>query len=184
MIRAKARSAWLLGCSLLLLGLGASCSESDETEPFVPPRVGAEQPASGGEPLGADEACERLREAEEAARVNLQCRDLERPECPDYVRPAGTGCWVYSEDSVTACVDKIAEYDDCSDFEQSRCILAATPSDSDCALGGGGGAGGSDTSNGGTPGAGGAPALGGAPGAGGAPEAPGGSANAGAAGAP
>ncbi len=172
MIRAKARSAWLLGCSLLLLGLGGSCSESDETEPFIPPRVGAEQPASGGDALSEAETCERLREAEEAARVDLQCDDLERPECPYYVRPAGTGCWEYSEDSVSACVDKIAAYEDCSDFELSPCILTATPSESDCpAPGGEGGAGGSDPAAGGSPGTGGAPQpAGGAPGGGGAPE--------------
>jgi hypothetical protein len=183
MIRAKARSAWLLGCSLLI-GLGGSCSESDETEPFIPPRVGAEQPSSGGDPVSEGETCERLREAEEAARVDLQCDDLERPECPAYVRPAGTGCWEYSEDTVAACVEKIAAYDDCSDFELSPCILTAVASDAECPMPGGGGAGGSDSAgeggSGATPGAGGAPEQGGAPGAGGIPDAPGGSENAGA----
>jgi hypothetical protein len=181
MIRAKPRSAWLLGASLLLLGLGGSCSESDETEDFIPPRVGAEQPASGGDSLSEEEACERLRDAEEAARTDLQCHDLERPECPFYVRPAGTGCWEYSEDSVAACVDKIGDYDDCADFEQTPCILTATPSESRCPTLGGAGAGGSDTGGGGTPGSGGAPEPGGAPGSGGVPEAP---SNAGAGGAP
>jgi hypothetical protein len=180
MIRAKARSIWLLGGSLLLLGLGGSCTETDETEPFVPPRQGASQPGGGGKKLSEDEACERVREAEEAARVDLQCSDLERPACPYYVRPAGTGCWEFSEESVSACVDKIAAYEDCSDFARSPCILTGTPSGSDCATPGGGGAGGDSSgggspgsggdSSGGTPGAAGADA-GGAPGQGGAPGA-------------
>jgi len=109
----------------------------------VPASPGAEQPASGGKELGEDEACKRIRDAEEAARKRLNCESLERADCPNYVRPAGTGCWTFDEGSVSHCEAAIGGYELCSDFTKTPCIITAKAADAtSCVAVPGGGEGG------------------------------------------
>lgn len=150
---------------------------------------GGQQPQGGGKQLDEDEACDRLRRAEESARKHLNCEPLNRAECPYYVRPAGTGCWTYDEASVSHCEDALGSYDFCSDFAQMPCIVSAQPLDpKSCpplpGTGGGGESGmpgSAGASNGGSSSAG-RGGSGGRSGAGGLPGASGDSGNAGAGG--
>src|SRR5262245_45303717 len=92
---------------LALVVSAGSCTGKDADQPSVPARPGAEQPPGGGNTLSEDEACRRLTDAEEQQRRRLACPALDRPPCPYYVRPAGTGCWTYDERSVNACEDHV-----------------------------------------------------------------------------
>jgi len=107
---------------------GGSCSSREEGT-AVPAAPGAQQPEGGGKQLGEDEACSRVRSAEESARKHLNCEPLQRAECPYYVRPAGTGCWTYDEAAVEHCEDALAAYQFCSDFTQMPCLITARPLD-------------------------------------------------------
>lgn len=144
-----------------------SCTEPPPTHDETAPGRAAHQP-DGGDPtdvLDEEEACQALSDAETATREALGCeaRDIA---CPAYIRPAG-GCdtFVYTAESVNACVDIIDDYDDCDDFSVEPCVVTALPTDGSCGsagAGGAGGAGGATASSGGN-GTGGA--LGGAGGA-------------------
>jgi hypothetical protein len=107
---------------------GGSCSSREEGAP-VAAAPGGEQPGGGGKQVDEDEACKRLRDAEESARKRLNCEPLQRAECPYYVRPAGTGCWTYDEAAVSHCEDSLRSYEFCSDFTQRPCVLTAQPLD-------------------------------------------------------
>jgi len=107
---------------------GSSCSSREEGEK-VPAAPGGQQPAGGGKQLSEDEACTRLRSAEESARKHLNCEPLQRAECPYYVRPAGTGCWTYDEVALEHCEDALDDYQFCSDFTSMPCFLTAQPLD-------------------------------------------------------
>ncbi len=172
--KAGHRYRWALTLAAML-AVAASCTEDPVQHDYVPARPAAVQPEAQGAAVDEVEACERIRTAEEAARELLQCMPLERAECPFYVRPAGSGCWIYWEDSVVACEEAIAAYTSCLDFDDRPCVLSATPTDDTCpaapaAEGGAGGAEGSagagGSASGGSPAAG--AAGGGAGGAGGA----------------
>jgi hypothetical protein len=108
---------------------GGSCTDTANETPF-PAAPGASQTPGGGDQLGEDEACERLRKAEEKARQHLNCPELGRPDCPFYVRPAGSGCWTYPEASLSACEEAIQAYEFCSDFVMKPCVLTAVAADS------------------------------------------------------
>lgn len=125
---ARRGSTWTAVVGLVLLASGA-CTGVKDDQPTVGARPGATQPDGKGPPLDEDAACARIRKAEEDTRKKLNCPDLERPRCPEYVRPAGHGCWTYPEQSVSACEDKIASYVACADFGDQPCILTATPAD-------------------------------------------------------
>ncbi|HVK07894.1 MAG TPA: hypothetical protein VM597_03855, partial [Gemmataceae bacterium] len=129
--KAGHRYRWVLTLGAALAA-AASCTESPKVEPYIPARPGAVQPPAGGSTVDEDEACERVRDAEEAARTRLQCSPLERAACPFYVRPAGTGCWEYSEESISACENAIGEYDACGDFDEIPCVLSASETDASC----------------------------------------------------
>lgn len=101
----------------------------DADQPTIAARPGATQHGGKGSPVDEDPACSRIRKSEEDMRKKLNCPDLERPRCPEYVRPAGYGCWTYPEQSVSACEQKIESYAACADFEDQPCILTATPAD-------------------------------------------------------
>lgn len=137
------RSAWVPIALLSGTRVLASCSDADESATPVPAKPGITQPKSGGVSLDEVEACRRLTEAEERRRRLLMCDELRHAPCPVYVRPAGTGCWTYSEDSVSACEAVIADYGSCLDFGERTCVLSALPADaSRCSSGGGEGGGG------------------------------------------
>jgi hypothetical protein len=141
LVRGRAVS---LGFMLLsALAGGASCSgEADDQTP-IGATPGGHQPAAGEASVDEDEACDRLLAAEEKARRRLNCPDLNRPECPGYVRPAGTGCWKYDEDSLAACELALADYELCSDFLQRPCVVTAVAIEAkECPLLGAGGEGG------------------------------------------
>jgi hypothetical protein len=169
------------GRSSLVLVLAAplvytSCTSSEDTEPFVPAQEGAKQPGGSGDTLTEDEACGRLRSAEEAAQARLDCDAPKAAACPTYLRPGGgNGCYRYFEDSVASCEQAYEDASSCR--ELTPCLVTAEfdAGLATCELpmeGAGGGDG-----SGGTP-AGGAPAMneGGMPGAGegGTPAAEGG----------
>jgi len=122
-------ATWTVLSGVVLLASGA-CAGVKDDQPSMAARPGATQEGGKGTPVGEDEACSRIRNAEEAARRSLNCPDLERPRCPEYVRPAGGGCWTYPEQSVSACESKIRSYVACADFDDQPCILTATPADS------------------------------------------------------
>jgi hypothetical protein len=186
--KARHRYHWPLTLGVALI-VAASCAEAPSSAPPDPAEQGAVQSPSSGPTLSEDEACQRIRDAEEASRRLNQCSDLERAPCPFYVRPAGSGCWEFTADSVEACETAIAAYTTCFQFDETPCVLSARPSAESCPpspIIGGGGAGGSGGSDGdggtGSP-AGGSPPQGqagegGIPGAAGSPEAPGGAAGA------
>jgi hypothetical protein len=104
---------------------GGSCAGGADDQTPIGATPGGAQPAAGEAEIDEDEACDRLVTAEEKARRRLNCPDLNRPECPGYVRPAGTGCWMYDEDSLAACEAAIQAYELCSDFLQRPCVVTA-----------------------------------------------------------
>jgi len=126
---ARRRTTWQLLSGVMLIASGA-CTGVDDDQPAIAARPGATQHGGKGAPLGEEEACNRIRKAEEDARRSLNCPDLERPRCPDYIRPAGGGCWTYATQSVDACVTVIENYVACADFSDQPCIVTATPADS------------------------------------------------------
>jgi hypothetical protein len=132
--------------AVLGLPLYASCTKSEDTEPFVPAKEGASQPGADGAVLGEDEACERVRAAYEHAYDDLGCKFPKPPECPTFIRPgAGAGCYEYYESSVSACEDAYKGASSCSGF--TPCVVSAKRNDDlpTCVVlapGGAGGAGG------------------------------------------
>src|SRR5262245_51221111 len=112
---------------LALVVSAGSCTGKEADQPTVPARPGAQQPAGGGDTISEAEACERLTDAEQAARRANTCSAPNQPACPYYVRPAGTGCWRYDEKSVEACERLIDSYTSCSDFTDRVCVITAIP---------------------------------------------------------
>lgn len=163
--------------SLAGLALCASCTSSEDTEPFVPAVEGARQPGGSGALLSEDEACERVREAAEAAYGRLRCEAPSFVECPAYVRPGGaSGCFEYFEDSVRACEKAYESAATCGGI--APCVVSAQRNDelATCELaelgaggqGGGSAVGGAGGASGNAEGGAGPQPLGGAPGASGA----------------
>lgn len=167
---ARRGATWTVWTGVILLASGA-CTGVKDDQPAIAARPGATQEGGKGTPVAEDEACDRIHDAEESKRKNLNCPDLGRASCPEYVRPAGGGCWTYPEQSVAACEAKIRSYVACADFDDQPCILTATPaSASECESGSGGsssaGRGGSSSGGrGGSPGPGGESGMGGEAGA-------------------
>src|SRR6185369_13901765 len=97
-------SRWGRTCLVLSLAglpLFASCTTSEDTEPFVPAVEGATQPGADGALISEDDACDQLLKAEKAAYKRLGCDAPSFPECPGFLRPGGgSGCYEYSEGSV------------------------------------------------------------------------------------
>lgn len=182
-------SHWGRAClvsALLGLPLFASCTTSEDTEPFVPAVEGARQPSGEGALVSEDDACAQLLDAANEAYDRLGCPAPTFPKCPAFLRPGGgSGCYEYYEDSVAACV---AAYEDApSCRELSPCLATAVFNDTletcelvDVGTGGAGGAGTggagpvAGAGNGGAPPVGGAPPIvdGGAAGAGGGLDVP------------
>jgi hypothetical protein len=128
---------------------GGSCTGGADDQTPIPADPGSMQTPGGGATVSESAACMRLRSAEERARQHLNCPELNRKACPFYVRPAGTGCWTYSESSLAACEAAIASYEFCADFTQHPCVLTATPTDpASCPALGAGGEGGQAGANG------------------------------------
>jgi hypothetical protein len=125
---ARRGAPWTVLSGVVLFASGA-CSDVKDDQPSIAARPGATQAGGKGTPVGEAAACSRLRKAEEDTRRSLNCPDLERPRCPDYVRPAGGGCWTYAEQSLSACEAKIESYVACADFDDQPCVLTATPAD-------------------------------------------------------
>jgi hypothetical protein len=117
------RSSLALALSGLLY---ASCTGSEDTEPYVPAVSGATQPEAGGDMIGEEEACDRLKSAAEDAYERLGCPEPDFEECPAFVRPAGgSGCYEYSEGSIEACEDIYENADSCRNL--SPCLATAVP---------------------------------------------------------
>ena len=136
------------GLVLALSGLPlfASCTSSEDTEPFVPAREGATQPDANGDLLSEDDACAIVHKAAKAAYERFNC-DGEVAECPGFLRPGGgNGCYEYYSDSVTACESAYEDAASCRSL--SPCIVSAKRNDElatcetvDTTTGGAGGAG-------------------------------------------
>jgi hypothetical protein len=136
----------------------ASCTATEDTEPFVPAAQGASQPSAEGELVSEDAACERLLKAANAAYKRLGCPPPSFPKCPGFLRPGGgSGCYEYYDDSVSACEDAYDTAPTCR--ELSPCLATAQRNDElatcereDVGTGGSGGAAaaGAGTSEGGT----------------------------------
>ena len=113
----------------LVLGLGlfpvfTNCANSEDTEPYVPSKQGANQPGGDGALISEDDACERLRSAALSAYEGLGCTAPTYPECPGFVRPGGgSGCYEYREDSVAACENEYEDATSCSSL--SPCLATA-----------------------------------------------------------
>jgi len=163
------------------LPLFASCTSSEDTEPFVPAAEGAKQPSDQGSLVTEDEACDKLLTAANAAYKRLHCEPPQFPDCPGFLRPGGgSGCYDYYEDSVTACVKAYGAAGTCR--ELSPCLATAEMNDTlpTCELTGGeGGSAGTSgsspggASNGGSSSGGAASPAAGSPSASGAPAAAG-----------
>jgi hypothetical protein len=146
----RGRVTSLAFMALAAIVSGGSCTGGTDDQTPIPADPGGTQPPGGGATLSESTACMRLRSAEEKARQHLNCPELNRPACPFYVRPAGTGCWTYSENSLAACEAAIASYEFCADFTQHPCVLTATPADpASCPALGAGGEGGQAGASGG-----------------------------------
>lgn len=114
--------------ALLGLPLYASCTKSEDTEPFVPATQGAQQPGAEGALISEDDACERVRAAYAKAYDDLGCNFAEPPECPVFIRPgAGAGCFEYYEGSVAACEQAYGDVSSCSAFP--LCVVSAKRND-------------------------------------------------------
>jgi hypothetical protein len=120
-------SRWGRTCLVLSLAglpLFASCTTSEDTEPFVPASEGAKQPKGEGALVSEDDACAELLKAANAAYDRLGCAPTAFPKCPGFLRPGGgSGCYEYYEDSVTACVKAYGDAGSCRDL--SPCLATA-----------------------------------------------------------
>jgi len=133
------------------LPLFASCTSSEDTEPFVPAAEGAKQPSGQGSLVTEAEACDTLLTAANAAYKRLHCEPPQFPDCPGFLRPGGgSGCYDYYEDSVTACVKAYGAADSCRDL--SPCLATAEMNDTLPTCERTGGEGGSAGTPGSTPG--------------------------------
>jgi hypothetical protein len=123
-------SAWLCGPRFALavlgaLALGSACTESEDTQDYVPSERGAVQPDAGGALLDEATACSMLESAEAKARAALGCAAAAR-ECPGFIRPAGAeACFEYSRTSVTGCATLYDSFASCDDFERHPCLISA-----------------------------------------------------------
>ena len=160
--------------------LYASCTTSEDTEPYVPAVDGAIQPEASGALISEDDACDRLKSAAEKAYDRLDCEPPTFQDCPAFLRPGGgSGCYEYREGSIEACEDKYAEASSCRTL--SPCFATAElnlelATCEQVPVGEGGAGGGAAGGAGPTAGAAGDAAQGGTPGAGGEPAAQGGNA--------
>lgn len=168
-------SRWGRSCLLLTLAVlpcFASCSNSEDTEPFVPSSEGAKQPDGGGSLISEADACDRLRSAALEAYEDLRCTEPDYPDCPAFLRPGGaSGCYEYREDSIQACEKAYQDATSCRTL--APCIATAELNTEletcelvDDGMGGAGGAAGASAGGAGGAGAGlGGAAVGGAGGA-------------------
>lgn len=124
-------SLWGRTCLLsafLGLPLYASCTSSEDTEPFVPAVEGASQPSGEGALVSEDDACARLLKAANAAYDRLRCDSPAFPKCPGFLRPGGgSGCYEYYDSSVSACVTTYEGAASCR--ELSPCLATAKLND-------------------------------------------------------
>ncbi len=117
-----------LALAFLGLPLYASCTSSEDTEPFVPAVEGATQPAGEGSLIAEDEACARLLDAAQAAYKRLGCDATHFAACPGFLRPGGgSGCYEYYEDSVASCEKSYKGAPSCR--ELSPCLAVAERND-------------------------------------------------------
>jgi hypothetical protein len=145
-----------------------SCTESEDTEPFVPAVDGATQPEASGDLISEADACDRLLAAAQDAYDQLRCDEPMFLDCPQFLRPgAGSGCYTYREGSIEACEEAYENAASCRTL--SPCLATAELDTSlegcDVPDTGSGGAGGGN--EGGSANLGGAGDTGGAPAAGG-----------------
>ncbi|HYQ18083.1 MAG TPA: hypothetical protein VEQ58_20055 [Polyangiaceae bacterium] len=107
----------------------ASCTSSEDTEPFIPAVEGAKQPSGSGKLVSEDAACERVLAAAKSAYARLGCDAPKLGDCPGFVRPAGgSGCFEYYETSVAACESSYKDAGSCRTL--SPCIVTAERNDS------------------------------------------------------
>jgi hypothetical protein len=110
--------------ALLGLPLFASCTSSEDTEPFVPAVEGASQPEGSGALVSEDDACRRLLRAANEAYDRLNCDSPIFPACPGFLRPGGgSACYEYFDDSVSACEETYEKAPSCR--ELSPCLATA-----------------------------------------------------------
>jgi hypothetical protein len=119
-----------VGLVAMLVGfpLFASCTSSEDTEPFIPATQGAKQPSGSGDLVSEAEACDRVRQAAADAYDRLRCPAPAFADCPEYVRPGGaSGCYEYYETSVAACEQAYEGARSCSTL--APCIVSAELND-------------------------------------------------------
>jgi len=110
------------------LPLFASCTSSEDTEPFVPAAEGATQPSGDGTLLSEADACSQLLEAANAAYKRLGCDAPQFPDCPGFLRPGGgSGCYEYYENTITTCTAAYEHAATCRDL--SPCLATAELND-------------------------------------------------------
>jgi hypothetical protein len=124
------------------------------------------QPPGNGLVTSETDACQSLRQAENAARTRLGCAASLAPECPAYVRPAGVVCGAdYDRGTVDACVAWFGAAPNCDDIEARRCIVTMIAGTGAACAGAAGAAGSAGSGSGGMAGDGAGGAAGGAAGA-------------------
>jgi hypothetical protein len=117
-----------LALALFGLPLYASCTSSEDTEPFVPAVEGASQPKGEGTLITEDDACARLLKAAGDAYDRLGCDVPDFAACPAFLRPGGgSGCFEYYESSVANCETTYKSAPSCR--ELSPCLAVAERND-------------------------------------------------------
>ncbi len=117
-----------LALAFLGLPLYASCTSSEDTEPFVPAVEGASQSKGEGTLIAEEDACARLLSAAKDAYKRLGCDAPDFVECPGFLRPGGgSGCYEYYEGSVATCEKTYKDAPSCR--ELSPCLAVAERND-------------------------------------------------------
>ncbi|HEY4159113.1 MAG TPA: hypothetical protein VGM29_13485 [Polyangiaceae bacterium] len=139
------RSLRALCSALGLVVVLASCSQSGDTEDYVPSLAGALQPDGGGALIDEATACSQLVDAETAERKQLGCPAATHAACPAYIRPAGgADCFSYDQSSLDGCVKAYQGFQSCVDFDRHPCLLVAVANCPDSGVGEAGAAGASN----------------------------------------
>jgi hypothetical protein len=107
----------LARCVLLLalvLAVGCSSEEDDQSGPYAPP--------GNGVAIGASQACEALRAAHVAQHNALTCGLITLPVCDGYISNQKP-CAQYDQGTVHGCQEYIKNRESCEEVAGWRCVL-------------------------------------------------------------